>query len=123
VRRITVIYDSSVIAPFTRRWLESEPKYVPIEFVPSRWIDAARVPAGLDPAALAEHLTAIDEDGFVWRDGKAEILVLWALRRYRRRALAIGHPSRLPFRRANLNWVAGGQGEPWPDRRTDGVQG
>lgn len=123
MRRITVIYDSSVVAPYTRRWIENEPKYVPIEFVPSRWIDPARVPAALDPATLVEHLTAVDDDGRVWRDGKAELLVLWALRRYRRRALAIGHPSRLPFSRANLNWVAGGQGVPWPDRSTRGAEG
>lgn len=123
MRRITVIYDSTVLAPYTRRWIDSEPKYVPIEFVPSKWVDGARVPAALDPATLAEHLTALDEEGHLWRDGKAEILVLWALRRYRRRALAIGHPSRLPFRRANLNWVAGGTGVPWPERSVDGREG
>ena len=117
MRRLLVVYDMAEIATHTRYWLEREPQYVPIDFVPARhFADGAGLP-GLDPASVAERITAIDDEGNLWRDGKAELVVMWALRRYRSRALLIGHPSRLPFRRSNLNWMAGGAGVPWPERR------
>jgi hypothetical protein len=115
VRTLTLVYDVSELAPHARRWIQNAPKHVPIRLVAVRGLNWGEAPQGLDEASLAGRLTAVDDEGNVWRDGKAEIVVLWALRGYRKRALAIGHPSRLPFRRSNLNWVAGGSGEPWPE--------
>ena len=121
MRKLTLIYDREELALMTRRWLERVPKHVPIQLVDVRGLGPEDVPRGLDRASLGGRLTAIDDEGNVWRDGKAELLVLWALRGYRRRALLIGHPSRLPFRRSNLNWVAGGSGVPWPERTEHGI--
>ncbi len=120
MRCITLFYDPTLLSPTAQGWIRSEEKYVPIHFVSSRDPRLAAIAPGLDPATLTEHLLAVDDEGRVWRDGKAELLVLWALRRYRGRALRIRHPSRLPFMRLNLNWVAGGVGEPWPDRSARG---
>lgn len=116
VKTLTLYYEAPDLAPYARRWLDRAPKYVPMRLVAVRGLGPYDTPPGLDPASLGGRLTAVDDEGNVWRDRKAELLVLWALREYRRRALLIGHPSRLPFRRSNLNWVAGGTGEPWPER-------
>ena len=122
MRTLTLIYDRIELAPYTRRWIERAPKHVPIRLVPARILRPGEMQCGLPAESLAARLTVLDDEGNVWRDGKAELMVMWALRGYRRRALLIGHPSRLPFRRSNLNWVAGGLGEPWPDR-TEHVAG
>jgi hypothetical protein len=120
VRALTLLFDAADLAPYTRRWLEIAPKYVPLRLVHSHSGEAARWASRFPPESLTEHLTLVDDEGNVWRDAKAELMVLWALRRYRGRALRIGHPSRLPFRRSNLNWVAGGEGVPWPDGSAHG---
>ena len=122
MRTLTLYYDGAELAPFARRWIDRAPKHVPIRFVAARDLGPSDAPRGLDAASLAGRLTAVDDEGNVWRDGKAELMVLWALRGYRRRSLLIRHPSRLPFRRSNLNWVAGGQGVPWPDRMEHGAR-
>jgi hypothetical protein len=116
MRKLTLVYDVAELSPQARRWISRTSKHVPIRLVAAHDLRPGDAPCGLDAASLAGRLTAVDDEGNVWRDGKAELLVLWALRGYRRRALLIGHPSRLPFRRSNLNWVAGGSGEPWPER-------
>src|SRR5262245_11724105 len=116
MRELTLIYDGAELAPYARGWIDRASKHLPIRLVAAHDVGPDDVPRGLDRASLEWRLTVVDDEGNVWRDGKAELMVLWALRGYRRRSLAIGHPSRLPFRRRNLNWVAGGQGEPWPDR-------
>jgi hypothetical protein len=120
VRQLTLLYETADLPPYARRFLERAPKHVPLRLVAVRGLCPGDTPRGLDAATLAGRLTLIDDAGNVWRDRKAELVVLWALRGYRRRALLIGHPSRMPFRRANLNWVAGGSGEPWPDRAAHG---
>jgi len=116
VRRLTLVGDASVLPHSTRRWIDAETKYVPIEIVPTSRADFGALLPGVVPATLAGRLTAVDEEGNLWHDGAAELLVLWALRRYRARALRIGHPSRLPFRSHNLDWVAGGEGRAWEER-------
>jgi hypothetical protein len=116
VRHLTLVGDAAVLPHATRRWIESETKYVAIDIVPAGRADVAGILPGVDPATLDGRLTAVDDEGNLWRDGAAELLVLWALRRYRARALKIGHPSRLPFRSHNLNWVSGGGGRAWEER-------
>ena len=123
MRRLTLVHDPAVFGWRTWRWFDAEPKYVPVDVVSTERRDvAARVP-GLDPATLVDRLTLMDDEGDVWRDGAAELMALWALRRYRRRALLIGHPSRLQFRRGTLNWIAGGAGEPWQEGTAHAVAG
>ena len=118
MRRLTLVYDAMDLAPSTRRWIESQRKYLPIDCVPCRAIDDSTVDPKLGP--LQGHITLFDEEGNLWRDGGAELMVLWAMRRYRARALRIGHPSRLAFRRSNLNWIAGGSGVAWSERSEHG---
>ncbi len=121
MRRLTLVVDHLLFSWRTRVWLDGQPKYVPIEvFSTDNPTLAARLPA-LPRSALDGRLTLVDDDGNVWRDGAAELTVLWALRRRRAAALRIGHPSRLAFRRGNLDWLAGGAGEPWPEGRTHGA--
>jgi hypothetical protein len=123
VRRLTLVGDASVLAHSTRRWLESEKKYLPIDIVPAGRADLGAVLPGIDRAAIDGRLVAVDDEGNLWYDNAAELLVLWALRRYRARALKIGHAALLPFRSHNLNWVAGGDGRPWQERSEHGGGG
>ena len=52
MRHLTLVGDASVLAHSTRRWIESEAKYVPIEIVPTRRADVGTVLPGVDPTTL-----------------------------------------------------------------------
>lgn len=121
MRRLTLVYDPEVLSWSTVRWIVAAPKYVPVDVYSTKHPELPKRMPGVPTSALEGRLTLVDDEGFVWRDGKAELMVMWAVRRLRARALAIGHPSRLPFRRGTLNWFAGGSGDPWTEARSHGV--
>lgn len=121
MRLLRLFYDASVLPPATLHWLWSEKKYVPVDPVSNHRSDVAFLLPSVDPASLRGRLVAVDDQGNAWLDASAELVVAWALRGYRGWALSIGHPSRLPFQRGNLNWLAGGSGVPWPEGASRGV--
>jgi predicted DCC family thiol-disulfide oxidoreductase YuxK len=97
---LTVLYDASCgFCLSCRRWLESQPAYVPLQFVPSRTPAAARLlpdPAG---PTEADELVVVSDEGYVYRGASAWIMCLWALVDFREWALRLSAPTLLPFAR------------------------
>ncbi len=97
MRSLTVLYDAQCeVCRRARAWLERQAQYVPLEFVAAGSDEArARFP-GLDARRTLEEVTAVGDDGAVYRSAKAWVVCLWALVDYRRLSLKLARPRLLP---------------------------
>jgi hypothetical protein len=87
VRSITVLLDTRC-GPCRRlgAWLGAQPAHVPIESLCARTPEANRRLPGLVPLDAAHvPVTAVDDEGRVWRGDGALRTCLWALRAWRGR--------------------------------------
>jgi predicted DCC family thiol-disulfide oxidoreductase YuxK len=100
MEKLTVLYDASCgFCVSCRRWLEAQPTYFPVEFVPARSAAARRLFPELSAGESADELVAVDDQGAVYRDAHAWIVCLYALREYREWAQRLSSPALLPFAR------------------------
>ena len=106
MRRLTVLYDPECpLCVRAHRFLLSERKYVPLEFVPAGSATAlARFPT-LPPDETLRTLTVVGDAGQLYRGDKAFVMCLWALQRTRGLALSIAASDVGLARRAFL-WVS-----------------
>ena len=98
MKTLTVLYDTSCgFCVSCRRWLDDQPAYLPLQFLPTR----SRAAAELFPelCAGADELVVVSDEGFVYRGGSAWIMCLWALRDFRPWALRLSTPALLPLAR------------------------
>ncbi|MCO5169350.1 MAG: DUF393 domain-containing protein [Planctomycetes bacterium] len=98
VRALFVLYDAHCgVCREARAWLERQPRFVPLVFVAAGSDEArARFPA-LDHASTLRTLTVVSDAGAVYRGARAWIMVLWALRGWRDRALTLGWAPLVPL--------------------------
>ncbi|HEY3131896.1 MAG TPA: DCC1-like thiol-disulfide oxidoreductase family protein [Acidobacteriota bacterium] len=107
MRSLTVLYDSDCeLCRRIRAWLEGQPAYVNLLFVPAGSDEARRRFPELDHAATLAELTIIGDNGAVYRNGKAFLICLWALRDYREWSLALASPELWPIARRFLVWMS-----------------
>ena len=105
--RFTVLYDARCnLCSHLRAWLEAQPAYVELAFVPAGSPEARRRFPALDHAATTSELTVIGDDGAVYIEAKAFLMCLWALRDYRAWSLRLSSPDMLPLSRRVVLWVA-----------------
>ena len=105
--RLTVLYDARCnLCSHLRAWLETQPAYVQLAFVPAGSPEARRRFPTLDHAATTSELTVIGDDGAVYIEAKAFLICLWALRDYRAWSLRLSSPDMLPLARRIVLWVA-----------------
>jgi predicted DCC family thiol-disulfide oxidoreductase YuxK len=101
MRKLTVLFDAG--CGFCRRcrwWLERQPRYLEMEFVPAGSSEAARRFPGLEPPGDVEELVVVDDEGGVYRNGEAFVMCLYALENYREWSELLAQPSLLPLARA-----------------------
>jgi predicted DCC family thiol-disulfide oxidoreductase YuxK len=99
MKYLTVLYDASCgFCVSCRRWLETQPPYVPLRFIPSRSTAATRLFPDL-PGPEPNELVAVSDEGHVYTGASAWIMCLWALEAYREWALRLSVPALLPFAR------------------------
>jgi len=104
---LTVLYDSScALCRKARSWLQDQPKYVEMEFVPADSLVARRLFPDLDHASTLQDLTVIGSGGELYRGAKAWVMCLWALKKYRSAALRMSEPEMLPVARRLIAWVS-----------------
>lgn len=107
MRHLTVLFDANCgLCRSARAFLEAEPKYVELRFVPAGSARALALFPTLDHAATRNELTVVGEDGSVWRDSKAFLICLWALRDYRSWAARLASPEWLPHARRFFHWFS-----------------
>jgi predicted DCC family thiol-disulfide oxidoreductase YuxK len=104
---LTVLYDAQCnLCQRARSWLERQPKYVPLEFMPAGSEGARRRFPGLDPAATLVDLTVVGAGGEVYRGAKAWVMCLWALKEHRETALRLSAPALMPIARQTIDWLS-----------------
>ena len=104
---LTVLYDARCnLCSHLRAWLEAQPAYVKLAFVPAGSQEARRRFPALDHAVTTSELTVISDDGAVYIEAKAFLICLWALRDYRAWSLRLSSPDLIPLARRVVLWVA-----------------
>jgi predicted DCC family thiol-disulfide oxidoreductase YuxK len=99
VAELTILYDPSCgFCVSCRRWLERQPAYLPLQFVPAGGAAALALYPELAGEAR-EELTVVSNDGLVYRGASAWIMCLWALCEFREWAQRLSSPALLPYAR------------------------
>ena len=110
MKRLTVLYDFNCgLCQRARRWLEEEPKFVALEFIPAGSDHARfRFPslAGVSSNTVDELVVVNEEDGGVYRGDRAWIMCLYALTEYREWALRLAAPRLLPLARTAFQLIS-----------------
>lgn len=103
----TVLFDQDcALCRQARGWLSRQRTLVPLHFVPAGSLAAERLFPALDHAATLREMTVIGERGEVYRDAKAWLMCLWALRDYREMAIRWSAPERIEYARRFVAWVS-----------------
>lgn len=84
------------------RWLDAQPKFVPLDCVPAQSAACA-----LTPEALLAQLTVVASDGAIYRGTNAWLVCLWALRRWRAWSLRLARPALRPLAQRLFAMITG----------------
>jgi predicted DCC family thiol-disulfide oxidoreductase YuxK len=107
MNRLTVLYDASCsLCRRARHWLERQPAYVELEFVPAGSPEVRQRWPQLDPAETLKELTVVADTGEVYVDDAAWLMCLWALRGHRAQADWLATPALRPLARRFVHWVS-----------------
>jgi predicted DCC family thiol-disulfide oxidoreductase YuxK len=88
--QLTILYDAScALCARCRAFMEREPAYVALEFVPSHSRDAL-TRFGAD--GRSEQLVVVSDDGRVWVGAAAFIVCFWSLVRFRELSYVLAGP-------------------------------
>ena len=104
---LTVLYDGRcAVCRRARAWLETQPKFVPLEYVAAGSQQArSRFPT-LDHDNTLVDLTVVSFNGEVYHGAKAWIMCLWALKKYRGTALRLATPELMSSAKRVIAWVS-----------------
>ena len=111
MRDLTVLYDATcALCVDARSWLETQPKYVPLRFLPAGSPGAAARFPELNPADTLRDITVVDDTGRVYRGPKAWAMCLWATRSYRAWSQRLTSPELWPMAKRMIAWVSRNRG-------------
>ena len=100
MRALSVLYDETCgFCVSCARWLGEQRTLVGLECLPAGGEAAARRFPELRRSASKEELVVVDDEGGVYRDTHAWLMVLWALEDYRDWAQRLSRPALMPFAR------------------------
>lgn len=98
MRSLCVLYDETCgFCVRCARWLGTQRMLVPLECLPAGGDEAWRRFPGL--RREREELVVVDDEGGVYRDTHAWLMVLWALEDYREWAQRMARPALVPLAR------------------------
>ena len=97
---LCVLYDETCgFCVSCARWLREQSTLVALECLPAGGEEAARRFPELRHEGTREELVAVDDEGGVYRDTHAWLMVLWALEDYRAWAGRLSNPALMPLAR------------------------
>ena len=106
-RRLTVLYDGDCqLCRRARRWLEQQPKWVALEFLPAGGEAARRRFPTLDVVATLTEMHVVDDIGRLYKGEKAWIVCLWALQDHRGHAQWLSDPRRQRDAKRFVQWLS-----------------
>jgi predicted DCC family thiol-disulfide oxidoreductase YuxK len=100
MKTLTVLYDANCrLCCRIKTWLEVQPKYVDLQFVPAGSAAARERYPRLDQAMTLKDLTVVSDNGDYYCGAKGWLMCLWALREYRGWAIRFSAPDLMPMAR------------------------
>ena len=98
VAAIAVFYDQECnLCRTCRRWLMSQDKFFPMEFMAYQSRRALKVCPQLMELNPDKEIVVMADNGQIYQGGSAWIMCLYALRRYRELSFKLAHPMLLPL--------------------------
>ncbi|WAS91457.1 thiol-disulfide oxidoreductase DCC family protein [Nannocystis punicea] len=95
---LSVLYDAECgLCSTVRRFLEQQPAYVPLHFIPLQHPDLAQMFPGIEAYRPDQELLVIRSTGEVYVGGGAWLMCLWALADYREWSVRLATPALLPL--------------------------
>jgi predicted DCC family thiol-disulfide oxidoreductase YuxK len=108
MRRLTILYDSSCgFCVRCRRWMDAQPAFLELEFLPA----ASRAAADRFPtlSLSGDDLVAVDDEGGVYRGPDAFLMCLYALREHRELSMRLASPALRPLARLSFALLSEGR--------------
>ena len=107
MKRLTILFDAKCeLCRRVRFWLESQPTFVPLAFVPLQAPDLEERFPGVTALEPARQILVVADNGDVWRGADAWIMCFWALREYREWSFRLANPILRPFARQACELVS-----------------
>lgn len=98
MKAISVFYDARCgMCRSVKTWLEQEPKFVALHFVPYDSRLAASLFPKISDWQPEREILALSDEGGLYRGAGAWILCLWATVRYREWSLRLARPALRPY--------------------------
>ncbi len=98
MKALTVFYDARCgLCDAFRRWLEREPRFVAVRFVPFDSAEARVIFPAITDWRPESEVLVLGDDGGIYRGHAAWIVCLWATRRYREWSVRLATPALRPF--------------------------
>ena len=100
MQKLFILYDERCgLCRWARRWLERQPAFLELEFLPADHEETRRRFPALASQGRPDELVVVSDEGGVYRGGSAWVMVLYALRDYREWSLRLGSTALLPLAR------------------------
>jgi predicted DCC family thiol-disulfide oxidoreductase YuxK len=89
-----------------RRWMEAQPAWVLLSFVPYDSAEARQLLPGIGSLRADEEIVVMGDDGCVWQGAAAWVTCLWALRDYREWSARLARPALMGMARRVVHWIS-----------------
>jgi predicted DCC family thiol-disulfide oxidoreductase YuxK len=90
-----------------RHWMQGQPAWVRLEFVPYNSAEAHRLCPGIESMRADEEIVVMADDGRLWQGAGAWITCLWALYEYREWSARLANPVWHGMMRRVVHWISG----------------
>ena len=100
MQTLYVLFDARcVLCRQCRRWLERQPCYLELRFLPLGSEEVACRFPGIEQFHPREQLVVVTDEGAVYQGSHAWIMCLYALKEYREWSQRLANPALLPLAR------------------------
>lgn len=104
---LIIFYDARCgLCSRFRRWMEAQPAWVRLLFVPYDSEEARRLCPGIESLRADEEIVVMADDGRLWQGAAAWVTCLWALRDYREWSVRLARPALQGIARRMVHWIS-----------------
>lgn len=104
---LTLFYDARCgLCSQVRKWLETQPAYLRLEFIPYDSPEAVRRLPAIRQLRADEEILVLADTGEVWQGAGAWVICLWALKEYRAWSARLASPAMQALARKMVYWIS-----------------
>ena len=108
MKALIIFYDARCgLCSRFRRWMEAQPAWVRLVFVPYDSDEARKLCPPIDSMRAAEEIVVMADDGRIWQGSSAWVTCLWALYDYREWSSRLASPALQGAVRKIVHWISG----------------